>query len=320
MDTDTLTVVDDFEQVSDDVEEKEEKTEPDWAHSLSDVTGVLEFEEFGKYKYQYMPVLNPDGEQTKYYVAFFKDVAESTSWVTAAGLLSSQYAVVMSEKIAEELSKNLTLQNRRIRGNPFLLSYYAETDKADIKIFEDDCAKTIFQLISGMDPAVLEKAASRVALTFINSYNGTRGVKIDYALNLASNVEGMKYHDYFILSHFGHKFKHRTANISNITTDLMNIQDYCDISITSLKQVKERVVGKSLDDFATEVGKKFGLSSKKLFSSYWSMIPPDQKNLLSLLIITSRVLDSEYTPKTHANLYNVIRPAVHDVMTEAFKK
>lgn len=301
-----------------------EKEKPSWTSNLKDISDSFSFDEFNEHRYTYKRVKDPDNNDTDYYAIFYKNLKVDSDWVAASGLLSKHYTIAQSEEIAKALKEEINVKNERVIGAPFLLSYYAKTDKTGIKVFNDDCSKKMFEIISGIESDRMENMQTSVTINFLNTYNGTQSIRVNYILDLSYNDDGgenkSKLNDYFLLSQFGHRFEHRTSSLGKVTTELPKIQEYCDMSVTTFKNCKNKIVGYTLDEFAAQIASRFKKVQGNIFDSYWDSTPPEYKNFLSMLIITSSILDHSYDVKVHNSLSRLITPAINHLLKPVVEK
>jgi hypothetical protein len=298
------------------LKEKSNISMESWSHPLKGSIDVISFEEFGRAKYQYVPILDPDGELSGCYMVFFKYTKPNeTSWIIGNTLLSSQYNIVVTDKIVKELSKEIDLTESNVYVNPFMSCYTAKTGKNKISIFKEDIDKQVFELVTGISSSEMDNLSTDVEMYIINSYNGTRSVKIIYTLAFIDpNLSGKCcYRDFFSLENYKIKFVHKGGSVSQASSILENIEECCENSITILRNTKDRVVNMKLEEFATEVSKKFRKPEQDIFNTLWCSLPSD-KSLLSLSTVASKVLSDNYDVDVHNKLSAFMGKYIRTIM------
>ena len=301
----------------DDVEELSfEDNESSWSHKLRGMSEPFVFNEFNVGQYQYIPIKDPNGDPSGYFTVFYRDVDMKDKWIIGNTLLSPQYNIVLTEKIIEELAEEITMTEGNKYVYPFITCYTAKSEKRDIKYFQDDCDKKVFQFITGMEPDDMERLNASVEMYIINSYNGTRSVKIIYTVSFEDkthpNVD-TSYMDFFTLENYGVRFIHKGGSVTEASKTLETIEESLQSSISTLKNIKERVGGMKIDHFASEVSSRFKKPEQIVFQSYWESLPQEDKSLLSLSLIASKVLHGNYDVITHNKLSSFLGKHIRKV-------
>lgn len=293
-----------------------------WAKTLSLVKGKQHIiSEFGKQKYVYQRVeLELENEEpidTERFNVFCQ--IEDGEWtVLKSGVLSKRYSVVDVEEYVKEVEKTMkhdgqvTLHYKE----PFYLGCRLNVQfDDDLVVFENDVAKKLFSLFSGIELDVLNDVKTGLAIQYTNAYDGSRSFGRDWIVTISTNVNGesLSFSDYFTLFDVGESTIH-AGKVSNID-EIKNMKELIAGNIDKLKNVKE------VDKYVPEISKKMCKESRLLFESLWSGINEGGfNNLYYMLILASMSLDRNYTITNHNRLKTYVKNLVGSLLETKVKK
>ena len=192
------------------------------------------------------------------------------------------------------------LEEPRINTDLFHAEWIAKS-KTEVKIFDDDSAKLVFSLISGIEVESIDKILSNLTIVASNSYNGTKSLRVDYNIHTSAKI-GEEVHtlrDFFTLTRFGHAVEH-TGNLSVISTNLINVKNNIEMNSELLKTYTD------IDGWVKEISKSFGKKIKTKFDGVWSNMVDDYRNLFYLLVTTSIILEQNYKFSDHLRVRSVV--------------
>jgi hypothetical protein len=289
-----------YEEELTEVNNKEESKNYTWSFPLSKIDSSLTLNESDKHSYIYRRVLNPFGETTKYFECFYENKDVPNKWDTANGLLSERYVAVSLDNMIKEITKVVKVTGNPIRKfEPFMSNYFLKTEDS-IEAFNDEESKFIFQLITGeKNDIVLNNLRSTNNIFISNSYNGTRSVKLDYVIKTEckSGNDVSSFIDYYTLGAYSKKLPHLRSGFEIISEEIKNVKDYYKTAKTKLISMTNEI-----DYIISIISNKMAKNSRELFNTYINNLSEEYKNLFYVLIITSIVIDREFSSKEHLNI------------------
>jgi len=278
-----------------------------WTFSLRDMTSIgVSIKEFGQ-EYQYKEILTPNNEKTGLYTVCCL-LEGSTKWVPLNGVLTRKYVIASSEKFINLLQDKIKLtEEPKVYIEPFRSTWLGSTNY-DIKTFDDDDASMIFSIITGIDGIKLSSVKSKLNIAVVNSYNGSRSLRLDYVVNTIGSINNSdsssntthKMKDFFTLCNFSSKFIH-AGSLQEIDTDVTSIQANVDHTIQKLKSYNTNI-----EDIIEKISKNFKKETRDHFQGQCSNLQPAYKNLYFILLITSVLLERNYTVLQHINIQSTV--------------
>jgi len=271
-----------------------------WIRSLRDIGNQsLKLEDYG-YTYIFKRVIDPCNNLTNKFEVFCNP--ENTElWFILNGLLTDKYVVVSLSDLVSYVCSQFNISESRISKEPWRAIWIGRTN-INVNYFDDETSKMIFSLISGLDDAIISNLYSNISLSISNSYNGSRTLRIDYNINSSCNLvsnsdlRNVKLTDFFSLNRFSHKVIHN-SNITQINTDLKNINDNIDITMETLKNYRDNI-----DDIIKTISRGFKKENKNQFISVCQNLVPEYRNLYIILICVSAILSNNYSIGEHINI------------------
>lgn len=271
------------------------------------------FVEFARHEYQFDEIMDPDGNPSGKFAVFYRDLArspENRRWETLKGMLSGLYTIAKAQEFYAAIHSQMRFaEDPVVAGSPFTLVCSNKTNQS-INMFNDEAMKTIFCLVTGIDENVLNTTRSRVSLSIVNTYDGTRSIHTDYVIDTV--VNGLEMRDYFILANHSHTFAHITHSLGSVSADVANVQDYYNSAITVLKN---HTAG--IDNIVSNICKRMKKIARNQMNSYWESMPAENKNLLFALVLASHCLHNNYDVNQHKDLRGYIGNVVNSVFASA---
>ena len=290
--------------------------EKTWTISLKDVNHGVIVTDFNE-SYQYSRVLDPTSNPTDKFLVFHKTTQNNeTKWETMSGLLSNRYVVASLTDFIDILKTAIQFENDPvIYVEPFKCSWHTTTPHVVSLFGNDEASKLIFSLVSGINYESMENLITKLAIHVSNSYDGTRSLRLDYTIfisGIAKNSETtkeFKFHDYFTLSNYSNNIIH-TSQLENLSTDLTTVVEKLNGNIEILKGITV-----DADKYADAIVKCFKKDNKLQFISYYENLTPADKNLYTILLLTSIVIDKNYS----SSVLNKIRGEVDSIFSTIFR-
>jgi len=286
-----------LEEVEKDVEEKTESSGIDsWTFPLSSIKDEKEIKEFDLQTYIYRRQTDPAGVKTNYFECFCKDSRNPNSWVPTNGLLSKRYIIANIENLTKELKKEVkVVGDPIIHHEPFFLNYSMKTE-TELKMFDTDESKFIFQLLTGIDELEIKKIKSIAQIMISNAYNGTKSIRVDYNIKSSTTINDNTYNfvDFFTLGKYNKRLTHLSGGLGVVSSGMEHIDDYVKKSKTVLKSVTS-----NMDTIISNIKSKLRRENKQVFSTFIDNLPNEYKNLFYVLMLTSLTLSRDFSPKEH---------------------
>jgi hypothetical protein len=294
----TIVETEEIEEEETLISESQIAEQEGWVTPLNSVVEEFDLTEYGQV-YKYQRVKDPDSNDSKKFLVFCKDGVEE-DWITLPGLLSNRYHIASLEKFIERLQGQIEIEPNRIIKEPFKLEWRGKTSYA-INAFEDETAKLVFGIVSGLEIESIERIqnmeANLVVLTS-NSYDGSRSLRLDYSLRNKGIIDGKEFYttDYFTLCNYSNSVIH-TSSLSTIASDLESIVSNIEPNIVRLKAVTE-----GLDNLAGIISKFYGKEERGQFDSIYENLAGEYKNLYILFMIASIILEKNYGIMKHQRI------------------
>ena len=299
-----------------------ESNKSTWLTKLGEVGDNFTFREYNE-TYYYKRVVDPSGNNEDKFLIFHtsndlanmkKEDLSSIEWDVHTFLLSKHYVVVNIKKFSEELTKNINVVGTpKIKTYPFVLSAHYDLAR-EVNMLNDNDAKFIFELITGIDcKDGIDSVSTKLFVNILNSYNGSISLTTDYCATTSIEKDDGVYEfcDYFSLINGSSRVRHFSSNFNEIKSGLESITSELDMIQKALK-----LYTTDINDTAEKIAAIFGKTSRKRLISYWENVPVDYKNLYYLLIVSSIVLHEDYRVDTH----NKIRAIVEKLSSKAINK
>jgi len=304
----SVTVEESDDEVKEEVIKKKSKKPekpllPSWSIRLSDIPKgkTLRVNEFsGKQIYQYQELLTPDDEQTGMFMCFCQDDRikkdGKTPWVPMkGGTLSDRYVVVQAEEliksILDEVDEDKTNKQHTICHEPYLLEYGIKTNHK-IELFNDETAKIIFNMITGLDDKDYQDLRSTIHVVIVNSYDGKKSLRLDFVVKTSAKVGDSEYNliDYFTLGNNSHILEHMSNSVKSVSAKFESIKNSVDGNVAILKEHKS-----SIDSIIVDIASRFKKANREAFITLCDNLPNDDKNLFFVMIMASIVLTKNYS-------------------------
>lgn len=276
-----------------------------WTSPLSIVGKSFSLKEFDT-EYKFVRIIDPASDETGYFNVFCKNPRHTNDknnpiWKALPGVLSDRYVVASLEKFVKAIGSQISLlEEPRVNTDLFHAEWIAKS-KTEVNMFDDDTAKLVFSMISGIEVESIDKILSNLTIAASNSYDGTKSLRIDYNIHTSAKI-GEEVHtlrDFFTLTKFGHAVEH-TGNLSEISTNLTDVKNNIETNSNFLKTYT------NIDGWVKEISKSFGKKVKTKFDDVWSNMVDDYRNLFYLLITTSIVLEQNYKFSDHFRVRSVV--------------
>lgn len=296
-------------------EVQEEVPGPSWTFDLSDIPdkGNMIIEEFGQQSYMFQRVSDPADETTDKFLVFCKDAniiqeGGAQPWVTLPGVLTNRYTAASIEKFVSVIEGQLeSVEDQSFLHVPFKNIWSGITEK-QIEYFSDEVAKMLFALVSGADIESVDNLTSKIKIIVTNSYDGSKSLRLDYAVSTAGKaknaetgeVNDLVLNDYLNLCNISHTIVHM-GHLTEISSDLANIQSQIDSSIAILKEYDL-----NLDQIFDQIIKCFRKDGRELLGSYFENLIGDYRKLYYLLLVTSITMDRDYNVNEHFKVRSVV--------------
>lgn len=290
-----------------------------WILPLKEVAcgQTFELNEYNQ-KYKFQRIVDPDGKETKKFLVFLnddnkKDENGKLIWNTLSGVLSDIYVVASMEEFVNLLTKQLKFIGQPIiRKEPFKVSWSTKSTQ-NIKYFEDDAAKMIFSLVSGVGVKTLDNLSSTISIVLSNSYDGSRKMRLDYVVQTAGIVNGqgdnVNLVDYFVLCNHSHQIIH-TGQISEIESDLSSVQEHIDSNLAIFKNTTSNSV---LEKIVKNISKCFKKEGRQQFVGLCENLSGPYKNAYYILLMASIVLEKNYSVLTYNKIKSVSDKIHNDI-------
>ncbi|MCK5020445.1 MAG: hypothetical protein KAS32_25640 [Candidatus Peribacteraceae bacterium] len=293
----------------------ENETPTGWVFALRDIPAgqFLQLKDFG-HIYRYQRVVDPADDTTDRFLVFHQTEDNEADWTTLNGLLTTRYVAASIEKFVANLAESTTfVGDPVIKSSQFACVWRGKLD-GQVQYFTDETAKLVFSLLSGVDVDSIDNLSSELSVSVSNSYDGTRGLRLDYVMNVGGNIQTgnetreMRITDLFSLGRFSHKVIH-AGTLSAIEADLTQIHANMSNSLTVLQEFSN-----DFDANIEKIAKVLKKDNEQTFRSLCENLTGAYRNLYYMLIVASYVLTNNYSIKEHMK----VRTAVDKMYTTVF--
>ena len=262
--------------------------------------------------YKYYPMKDPDGNYTGLFNCCCKDVNyterindnDTHVWIPMNGLLSKRYIVANVRAFVDNLLEQFNnASSVHVYHQPFKFMEIIHTD-SPISEFEDEESRLIFQLMTGVDDAVIDNRESKLEILISNNYSGNRTIRLDFVVKTTTTIDGQTcwFRDFFTLSNHCHTLSHLSGSLGSMSTEISNIQGYIDSSVAILKGVTI-----NMNQHIRNIGSKFSKKDPRTkFLSLCENLGGDSMNLFNVLILASIVVSQEFDFDSHLGIRSYV--------------
>lgn len=252
-------------------------------------------------EYLYQRVKTPTNVDTDKFLVFHRESAD-VNWKVLNGLLTDRYVVVDLEQFITDFTSqiNIPVIDTNVKTMPFNAIWKGTLEDTEIDYFDnDEAAKTVFSIISGLETERLDELGKAIVLNLSNSYDGTKTMRLDYTVRLSAKVvsenttQEFEFSDLFTLT----KYSNRSIHNQGITEVLPELSEIRNSTIETINQLK--LIDTGINDKIETLSKCFRKENKEVFVGYCDNLAAAYKNLYYVLIVASYVLSSNYTINEH---------------------
>lgn len=316
------------EEIYKKIEKNEKEYIADWGIPLLDKTktGII-IEQMG-YKYFYIPIMDPNNDETGYFschcnpkneLIHYPDPTNSNNilnkpkFKTNNICLSKRYVIADVEEYIECLKREINISNENSYSSPFYLFWTGKTKVNLPSLFEDSMMQKIFEMFSCINTKEFDKFKNNIEVSVCNRYDGKSSIRLNYTLNLkAVDEKGESYNfkEYFILNRHGFKIPHTYGKFDKILSNLNSLKEY----INTDYEIMSSYI--PTDEEIYKISSKLKKGEAKKYRQQWESIPAGQKNLLISLLMASCSLNKNFIVSSYVELQSIIDAIMYKAIKE----
>lgn len=283
---------------------------PNWTFPLASVplNRPLVVREFDNKQYRFTRVADPDGEDSKKFLVFYKGSnADDVNWEILPGLLTNRYNVVSLSEFVNSVQTSMPVTNTNIISIPFTMVWVGKTNES-FQQFSSEESMLLFSILSGIQVENLEAIRSTLFLHITNTYNGTKRLKVDYVLKSSLEVDGNEFiiGDFFTLLRSSKSIIHNDS-LNELSNDITNISSQIAQMTTVLKELQLN------SETHDQLEKAFGKKNRVRFVSMCENLPDNYNSAYYIFILVSSILNENYDIREHMRLRKVVEKVISEV-------
>ncbi len=282
----------------------------DWIIHLTGINNVS-ITEFNKYDYKFRRVPDPDKKLTDKFEVFTRP--DGGEWKILNGLLTERYSVACLEPFTKNLESILPLTGQpELRLEPFKSAWIGNLD-SPVNLWEDDAAKIVFALVTGVDIEDIRSLSTNVAVMALNSYDGKARLKLDYSLRTTGQINNttQSFRDYFSMVQHSTNVIHG-QNLIKVRHDIEGMTQNIVSTSEQLKEIRIDADNPLVDKLA----KSFNSDGRKMFGATWANLVSDYRTLFHMCVVASIVIDKHWTNFGYLKARGVLEKAVKSALTD----